>query len=339
MGSSSIFFTKGLGLSGYIFGEFYFSLRGAFVVLMKNFTYGILIFIALSVWGSVAHADFAAGVAAFRDGDFATAYNEWRPIAETGGTAAQHNIGFLYNEGLGVDINMAEAAKWYLLSSKGGNADAQTKMGIFLSQGYGGLVKDYTGAAIWFHEAAEQNHPEALNNLGIFYAMGTGVEQDNVQALMWLKLALKAGVEQAAKPRDLLISSMSPEEIEEAELLVEFMKPAITATVGSAASALRHAPAPTQPSMRNVAISPKQPTNAVQLASFQSKLAAVEGWEKLRNLHGDLLDRLTYAIAATDMDGQNVFYRLYAGPFQTEAAAESLCDELKARNIYCKMTF
>ena len=87
---------------------------------------------------------------------------------------------------------MAKAANWYRRAAQGGNANAQTKMGIFLARGWG-LAQDYDLAAGWFREAAEQHHAQAQYNLGILYAMGAGVEQDRVQALMWLNLAHQAG--------------------------------------------------------------------------------------------------------------------------------------------------
>ncbi len=298
---------------------------------MKISARGLLVAIALTASASYAHADFAAGVAAFRNGDYAIAYKEWQPLAEQGNAAAQHNLGTLYNYGLGRDKDLVEAAGWYRRAAQRGNANAQTKIGIFLAQGLG-LAQDYAKAAGWFREAAEQHHPEAQYNLGILYATGSGVAQDRVQALMWLSLAHAAGVEQAAQPRDLLIAEMAPGDVEEAALLAEIMQPP--------GSTGRNADAPIAPVQNEApANEPDEPVIAVQLASYDSKRAAAEGWAKLRQVHGDLLDSLNHGFAAMDLGEQGTFFRLFVGPFDTEDEARFLCSELKARNIYCATSF
>lgn len=310
---------------------------------MTRLARGFLVIIALAAAAPNAHADFAAGVAAFRDGDFESAYKEWRPLAERGNAAAQHNLGTLYNYGLGLDEDLVEAAKWYGRAARRGNASAQTKMGIFLAQGLGLVAQDYSAAAAWFREAAEQHHPEAQYNLGVLYATGSGVEQDRVQALMWLSLAQEAGVEQAARPRQSLIGEMPPGDVEEAALLAEIMRPVdIKRPVDSVAvepslAELRQAPAAV-PSGAS-ASAPDVPAIVVQLASYVSQQAAADGWVKLRRVHGDLLGRLNYGIAVIDLGEQGNFYRLLAGPFDNQAMARALCAELKSRNIYCATPF
>lgn len=296
--------------------------------------------IALAAPAPDAHADFAAGVAAFRDGDYGTAYKEWRPLADKGNAAAQHNLGALYNHGLGVDEDLVEAARWYSRAARRGNANAQTKMGVFLAQGLGRVAQDYTQAAAWFREAAEQQHPEAQYNLGVLYATGTGVEQDRVQALMWLNLAQEAGVAQAAKARQSLIEDMPPEEVEEAALLAEIMKP-MDSSAGATGETFIPNPEETPAAVPSgdSAPPPDVPAIVVRLASYVSQQAAVDGWVQLRQVHGDLLGRLNYGIAVIDLGEQGNFYRLLAGPFDNQAMARALCAELKARNIYCATSF
>ncbi|MFP6688182.1 MAG: hypothetical protein VCD31_02525, partial [Alphaproteobacteria bacterium] len=69
---------------------------------------GALLFSAGSAW-----ADYDEGMAAAQRGDFATALQEFRPLAEQGDADAQTLIGMMYNEGLGVPKNDAEAVKWF----------------------------------------------------------------------------------------------------------------------------------------------------------------------------------------------------------------------------------
>ena len=41
------------------------------------------------------YADFQEGWAAYENGDYATAFAEWEPLAEQDNAAAQSNLGFL----------------------------------------------------------------------------------------------------------------------------------------------------------------------------------------------------------------------------------------------------
>ena len=50
-------------------------------------------------------------------------------------------------------------------------------------------VPEAAEAAKWYRLAADRLHPQAQYNLGLLYATGEGVAQDNVMAHMWLNLA------------------------------------------------------------------------------------------------------------------------------------------------------
>jgi uncharacterized protein len=56
---------------------------------------GFLMIVSASMMGSMqaAHADYAAGWKAIQSGDFATALQEWKPLAEQGNAKAQVNLG------------------------------------------------------------------------------------------------------------------------------------------------------------------------------------------------------------------------------------------------------
>ena len=78
---------------------------------------GALLFSAGSAW-----ADREEGVAAYERGDYATALQEWRLLAEQGDAKAQFNLGFLYRIGQGVNQDYQKACHWYLLSAEQGYA-------------------------------------------------------------------------------------------------------------------------------------------------------------------------------------------------------------------------
>ena len=116
--------------------------------------------------------NFKAGVAAYDRGDFNTALEKFKPIAEQGDARAQYYLGVLYKFGEGLSQNDVEAEKWFQLASKklpelaeGGDAVAQFFMGNMYHTGRG-IVQNDTEAVKWWTLAAEQGYPNAQNNLG-----------------------------------------------------------------------------------------------------------------------------------------------------------------------------
>ena len=55
--------------------------------------------------------------------------------------------------------------------------------------------------------------------LGVMYALGRGVIQDNLYAHMWWNIAASLGEEDARKGRDMIAEQMTPAQIEEAQKL------------------------------------------------------------------------------------------------------------------------
>ena len=62
-------------------------------------------------------AGFSEGVAAYQRGDYATAFREFRPLAELGNAKAQNNLGFMYYNGQGVTQDYVQAHMWFNLAA------------------------------------------------------------------------------------------------------------------------------------------------------------------------------------------------------------------------------
>ena len=135
-------------------------------------------------------ADFVLGLQAFDKGNYDRAFREWFPLALEGNPDAQFNIGFLFENGLGIEENPSEAATWYRRAAVTGIADAQHNLGSLYSSGKG-VERDLDQAAHWFFEAARRGHPEAQLNIGMLYSVGAGVEPDLVEAYKWTGLAAR----------------------------------------------------------------------------------------------------------------------------------------------------
>jgi hypothetical protein len=111
--------------------------------------------VVMSALSGPALAGMSEGVAAVTVGDYQKAIAEFQPLAASGDPAAQYQLAKIYLEGHGP-------------------ADG-------LPQGIDLMTK-----------AANGNHPEAQAQLGLMYAMGLGVQVDNVQAYDWLSKAMTA---------------------------------------------------------------------------------------------------------------------------------------------------
>ena len=84
--------------------------------MIRRFAAQIVAYMLLVGLNAADAQDFGKGLAAARAGDFAAAISEWRPLADDGHAEAQFNLGALYEAGLGVPEDLAEAAGWYALA-------------------------------------------------------------------------------------------------------------------------------------------------------------------------------------------------------------------------------
>jgi TPR repeat protein len=146
-----------------------------------------------------ARADFEAGIAAARAGDYATALREWRPLAHGGHRDAQFNLGLLYENGLGVAADGGEAARWYRRAAEQDDRQAQAYLAEMYAKGLG-IPRDDIEALRWYRRAAERGHAASQYNVGLFYATGRGVAPSDVQAVAWITVSLENG----AAPTELL---------------------------------------------------------------------------------------------------------------------------------------
>ncbi len=105
-------------------------------------------------------ADFQAALEAYNAGDFATAYREWRVLAEEGSAPAQFNIGRMLERGEGRDPDIDEAVDWYTRSAESGFARAQFKLGE-LYEADEAIEQDLVQARKWFAVAAQSKYPGA----------------------------------------------------------------------------------------------------------------------------------------------------------------------------------
>ena len=109
---------------------------------------------------AVGWSDIHKGDDAIRQGDYATALKEWKPLAEQGHAQAQGLLGMIYHFGLGVPQDYYKALKWYTLSAEQGFTPSQFELGQFYHFG-DGVLQDYKAAVKWYTLSAEQGEVRA----------------------------------------------------------------------------------------------------------------------------------------------------------------------------------
>mgnify|MGYP001201476144 FL=1 len=209
-------------------------------------------FVSLAVLAMIAahpaHAGWKKANAAYKRGDFATVLENLVPLAEGGDANAQYNVGVMYAQGNGVgrddflamhwfrkaalqervgaQLNLgivysrggavpqndAEAAVWFGKAAAAGHPAAQFNFGVMHETGKG-VPQDESEAAIWYRKAVERGFADAQVSLGTLYGTGQGVDQDQVEALTWLEIGAAQGSKVAAQKRDVLVMTMTDEQI------------------------------------------------------------------------------------------------------------------------------
>ncbi len=112
------------------------------------------------------------------------------------------------------------ALREYRALAKVGNPHAEYNIGVMYDLGTG-VEQDRTEAVIWYRKAANQGHDKAQFNLGFLYANGDGVSQELVLAYKWLELAAIQGHPEAGEQRDAVGNLLMPEQLAGARNLLE----------------------------------------------------------------------------------------------------------------------
>lgn len=157
-----------------------------------NFRFSIQFLVALWLWPPAGMADLEAGLTAHARGDYDTALNELRPLAEAGNARAQSKLGTMYINGEGVPEDAEEGVRWYRKSAEQGFVDGQFNLGSAYASGRG-VAKDDAEAARWYRMAAEQGDAEAQATLGAMFHIGIGVRRNSEKALRWYREAANQG--------------------------------------------------------------------------------------------------------------------------------------------------
>ncbi len=256
-------------------------------------------------------------------------------MARQGDAEAQFALGLKYETGSGVAVDAAEAVRWYRKAAEQGDPPAQAAMGELYVRGFG-VPQDYAMAADWYRKAAAQGNTTAQFKLGNLYENGLGVPQDYQVAARWYTRAGANWRAEATSPPG-------------TERVVGALPKAPVLIAPAPETAPAPAPAPAEPEPAPTPAAPPEPAPAaaaaddarglwVHIASFQYWETAEAAWVILRERYPDLLGPLELNLAEIDLGpDKGIWIRVRAGPFADVISAEALCDDLRARDQYCKL--
>src|SRR5579864_4232251 len=133
---------------------------------------------------------------AIRAKDYTSAMEILRPLASHGNKWAEHYVGIAYYFGEGVEMNHAEALRWFRKAADQSLAAAKYYIGVMYAEG-DVVQRDDVEAARWYESSAKQDYAPAELQIAWAYARGLGVLFEPDVALTWFGRAAENGEEQA----------------------------------------------------------------------------------------------------------------------------------------------
>ena len=312
--------------------------------------FGCVLVLAVLVAPVAGRADFGAGFAGYVIGDYATAFSEWRPIAEAGHVEAQFGLGMLYRDGRGVARDRAESARWFRRAAEQGSMRAQTQLAGMYARG-DGVAEDWSQAIAWWRKAAAQGSERAQFHLGQAYEFGSGVERDLDAAARWYRESAARGFtaaerqleeiarlkrEQAVAVEAPMATASGGDETEGVVLTLVLPDASVVHETSEALHAKQPAGAAPLIPLSDDGARGLAGAHRVYFASYRSIKDAAAAWRRVSSANQDLLEGLVPAVGQVDLGrDKGVFYRLQAGPVAAGGGAGALCRRLAERAVPC----
>jgi hypothetical protein len=134
-------------------------------------------------------ADFSEnqGDEAYQKKDYPAAFNLYQKAADEGGSYGQFMLATMYKNGEAVKRDQKMYLHWLRKSAANDYPRANYFMGIETLPG------DAAAASVYFENAAKKEHALSMHMLGLMYARGNGVPQNDTEALRWFRMANAQG--------------------------------------------------------------------------------------------------------------------------------------------------
>lgn len=153
-------------------------------------------------------------------GETEAALGALRQAAHLGHREAAFELGETNRQGLGVDIDLALAARYYGEAAVAGHSRAQYLLAEAFAEGHG-VPEDISWAVRWYGKAAYQGHAKAQFAYGVLMATGRGVQKNYSRAFGWLSLAEQQGITRAKSVREAVETQITAAQREASESWVQ----------------------------------------------------------------------------------------------------------------------
>jgi len=90
----------------------------------------------------------------------------YKKVAENGNAAAQNRLGYIYQNGLGITMNVNKANEWFRKSAENGDEWGQYNLGVNYQYGQG-LEQDEKKAMYWLKKSKAQGNADAATQIAI----------------------------------------------------------------------------------------------------------------------------------------------------------------------------
>jgi TPR repeat protein len=122
--------------------------------------------------------------------DLSQAAYWYHKAADQGDPAAQVDLAYMYETGIGVSRDTATAATWYRRAAGSGSANAKVNLaGLYLHGD--GVKQDYGEALRLLKSAADEGNGRADAYLGLASYLGSGTPVDHSAAEAWFRKGVK----------------------------------------------------------------------------------------------------------------------------------------------------
>lgn len=310
-----------------------------------------------------ATAGLIEGLRKYEAGDYDGAIGEWQPLADQGNPDALFNLGQLYRLGRGVAANVVRASEYYGRAADAGHAGARGALATIYYFDDGTRQKRGAAIALWRQAAAAGDAPSQYT-LAILHFNGQDVPHDLMQAYAWALLAAEGGMEEGQKAERTIRARLTPNQQAQARvlkrgLLVSAPVPPVITPVAPPVAEEKIAVFEEMPAPEPAAPEPAAPAQAdtkqlveeaatgdtkalptgnwsVQLGFYRNPVNAEQYWQKIAPRLEALMPEISGGVVTVDYGPERgIFHQLLAGSFTDKAAADGLCDELKAASIDC----
>ena len=314
-----------------------------------------------------AAADVKAGVDAWTRGEYEAAVKQWRDPAIKGDADAQFNMGQAYKMGRGVKTDLNVALDWYKKAAAQGHLQAADSYGHLLH--YQGKVAE---SLPYLQASADRGDPRAQYLLATELFNGTHITKDWVRAYALMTRASSAGMAPASRSLSQMDQYIPLEQRQAATVLAGELEqrasraraaqvtgfPINTTPPPKSAKPVEVPPSNIPPGFpSNIPVAgepapkpvPAKPATAkpapvkpapmkaaatdgawrIQLGAFGEEANAKKLWTSLESKIADLAALQPYLKASSNVT------RLQAGPFASKAAADAMCNKVKATGQAC----